>query len=327
LRKVSLTIRPQGNGGSAASTTTDNSGNFRFNSVAAGTYTLTGERTGYVRATLGADRGQPQQITINSSQTSGGIQLKLMPHSVISGKVYDLDGDPVQGAQVTVMRYSYPRGQRQLTNIAQGTTNDLGEYRVPALPPGRYYLSASDRGILAALEGAIGDLIGNRGGGGFGPAGQAGPGGAGGPGGPGAAKGARGAIVDQLRNSNTNPEAYVTTYYPRTVEATGATPLDLVAGSEMRPYMRYRIAKAMAGHFLEGAGKLEETGEFGSHLLDVRGNLFAAKLLAPAPLIRREMANVNVAKDVVSQLSETFWVSKTFMNRRLKDILQNQAAL
>lgn len=220
LRKVTLTLNPQGRGGSAVTTTTDSSGNFRFATVTPGTYTLTGQRTGFVRATLGADRGQPQQIQINSGQTAGGIQLKLLPHSVITGRVYDLDGDPVQGAQVTVMRYSYPQGQRQLTNAAQAVTNDLGEYRAAALPPGRYYVSASDRGVLAALEGAIGELVGR---------------GPGGPGGPGAAKGARGAVVDQLRNSSTqNPEAYVTTYYPRTVEVSGATPIDLVAGSEMR---------------------------------------------------------------------------------------------
>lgn len=227
LRKVSLTLRPQGQGGSAASTTSDNSGNFRFASVVPGNYTLSGERTGYVRGTLGEDRGQAQLITINSGQTSGGIQLKLTPHSVISGRVYDLDGDPVQSAQVTVMRYSYPRGQRQLTNVGQASTNDIGEYRVAGLPPGRYYVSASDRGILSALEGAIGDLIGRAGAAGL-------AGGPGGPGGPGAAKGGRGIVLDQLRNSNPDPEAYVTTYYPRTVEASGATPLDLVAGSETR---------------------------------------------------------------------------------------------
>jgi protocatechuate 3,4-dioxygenase beta subunit len=239
LRKVSLTVRPQGSGGSAAATTSDNSGNFRFATLDPGTYTLTGERTGYVRATLGEDRGQPTQITITSGQTAGGIQLKLLPHAVISGRIYDLDGDPVQGAQVTVMRYSYPRGQRQLTNAAQATTNDLGEYRVPALPPGRYYVSASDRGVLAALEGALGDLIGRGGQGRPGnQGGQGGPGGnaagKGGPGGPGAAKGARGDVLNQLRNSSTNPEAYVTTYYPRTIDVSGATPLDLVAGSETR---------------------------------------------------------------------------------------------
>jgi hypothetical protein len=104
----------------------------------------------------------------------------------------------------------------------------------------------------------------------------------------------------------------------------GTTAISYLAGSEMRPYMRYRIAKAMAAHFLDGAEfKRDPDTEFGQHLTDVQSNLFAAKLLAPAGLIKKEMTQINVAKDVVAQLAEIFWVSKTFMNRRLKDILAN----
>lgn len=115
-----------------------------------------------------------------------------------------------------------------------------------------------------------------------------------------------------------------------------ATSITYIGGTDMRPYMRYRIAKAMAPHFIalqdpqrHGATTTlqEELSEYALHLLDVQSNLFAAKLLTPAPLLRREMAQINVAKDIVSQLAEIFWVSKTFMNRRLKEILQSQPAL
>jgi hypothetical protein len=114
------------------------------------------------------------------------------------------------------------------------------------------------------------------------------------------------------------------------------TSITYVGGTEMRPYMRYRIAKAMAPHFLSqlsdplnaaaSTKPNEELSEYAQHLLEVQSNLFAAKLLTPATLLRREMGQVNVAKDIVSQLAEIFWVSKTFMNRRLKDILQIQAS-
>lgn len=222
LRKVSLTLQPQGGrGGSPAAASSDNSGNFRFVNVAPGTYTLTGERSGFVRGSYGEDRPgqQGRQIQVTSGQAAGGIQLKLQPHSVIVGRVYDIDGDPVQGAQVQAMRYSYPRGQKQLTNAAQAATNDLGEYRIAGLPPGRYYVSASDRGILSNLRGAIQEIVVQ----------------ATEPGGPGG-RGGRGAVLDQVLNSrnNVDPEAYVTTYYPRTTDASGATAIELVPGSEMR---------------------------------------------------------------------------------------------
>jgi hypothetical protein len=116
---------------------------------------------------------------------------------------------------------------------------------------------------------------------------------------------------------------------PVTTAQKGAeTRISYQAGTEMRPYMRYRIAKAMGSHFLKDIlPKAEDGNEYTSHLVDVQTNLFAAKLLAPANLLRREMTQINVAKDVVSQLSEVFWVSKTFMNRRLKEILQGQSQL
>ncbi len=116
---------------------------------------------------------------------------------------------------------------------------------------------------------------------------------------------------------------------PVTVARKGAeTSIAYQAGTEMRPYMRYRIAKAMGSHFLKDIlPKADEGNEYTGHLVDVQTNLFAAKLLAPANLLRREMTQINVAKDVVSQLSEVFWVSKTFMNRRLKEILQGQSQL
>lgn len=115
------------------------------------------------------------------------------------------------------------------------------------------------------------------------------------------------------------------TMSPLSVKRQGATTaISYLAGSEMRPYMRYRIAKAMASHFLVGPEfKRDADTEFGQHLTDVQSNLFAAKILAPGGLIRKEMTQINVAKDVVAQLAEIFWVSKTFMNRRLKDILAN----
>src|ERR1700682_2725225 len=58
LRKVSLTLRPNGRGGGNYSTTSANDGSFRFPAVDQGNYALTGERTGYVRETLSSPGGQ-----------------------------------------------------------------------------------------------------------------------------------------------------------------------------------------------------------------------------------------------------------------------------
>src|SRR5689334_6477598 len=143
LRKVSLSLRPNGRGGGNYSTTSATDGSFRFTSVDQGNYALTGERTGYVRETLSSPGGQAKVIEVVSEKATTGLELKLTPQSVIAGHVFDEDGDPLQSVNVEAWHYTYPRGRRQLAQVQSGSTNDLGEFRLANLPPGRYFVSAT----------------------------------------------------------------------------------------------------------------------------------------------------------------------------------------
>ncbi len=108
----------------------------------------------------------------------------------------------------------------------------------------------------------------------------------------------------------------------------GTTTITYQAGLEVKPYMRYCLAKAMASHFLDVSRfENEDFSAYAPHALEVTGNLFASRLLVPAYLVRKELAGIDVAKDIVTQLAESFWVSKHFMNRCLKEILQTKTAL
>jgi 5-hydroxyisourate hydrolase-like protein (transthyretin family) len=221
LKKVTLTLRPNGRGGGSFSATSAADGSFIFPMVDQGTYALVGERTGYVRETLSTPSGQTVSIEVVSEKNTSGIELKMTPQSVIAGHVFDEDGDPVQSVNVEVWHYTYPRGRKQISQAQNGTTNDLGEFRIPNLPPGRYYVSATARrgALLANLENGGGR--GGRGGGRNGR--QPAAGGRGGP--------------------EENIEDYVTTYYPNLTEVTNASPLSLVAGSEVRG-IEIRLLKA-----------------------------------------------------------------------------------
>ena len=113
------------------------------------------------------------------------------------------------------------------------------------------------------------------------------------------------------------------------MQPAGGIAINFAAGGKMRPYIRHQIAKAMAHYFLNKADCLvsEDLGDVAGQVRDVQANIFAGKLMTPAPLIRKELRHVNLGRDIVSQLSELFWVSKIFMNRRLKDILEKNVAL
>jgi protocatechuate 3,4-dioxygenase beta subunit len=132
---------------STYSETTDNEGKFVFEDVPAGRYTLSSEKPGFVTSRYGArsNTSPGTQLTLAAGMELKNLSIKMTPQGVIAGKVLDQDGDPVATAQVQVMRYSYVRGRKQLQQTGGATTNDLGEYRVGNLAPGRYYLSAGDR--------------------------------------------------------------------------------------------------------------------------------------------------------------------------------------
>ncbi len=209
----------------AYSQTTGDAGQFVFDNVAPGRYTLSADKAGFLPALYGArSEGSPAlQLTLAAGDQKKDLDLIMTPQGVITGKVIDQDGDPVANVQVTVARYGYSNGRRTLIPVstalaaAAGTTptpaqataalqtilggggqatDDQGSFRINNLPPGRYYVSANPR----ANQGIAG-LI--------------------------AATGQGGA-------ADATPEATsVTTYYPNALDAQGAVPVDVGAGSEV----------------------------------------------------------------------------------------------
>src|SRR4029453_9038195 len=128
--------------------TTEATGVFAFDAVPPGSYSITAQRNGYVRQggeTRFGPRSQPP-VLASWGQAVSGITIKMVPHGVVAGRVVDEDGEPIARMAVQVQRERWQRGQRQLLPVSTDTTNDLGEYRVAALPAGRYLVSVTGGG-------------------------------------------------------------------------------------------------------------------------------------------------------------------------------------
>jgi len=126
----------------ATKTTAD--GHFLLKNVPAGQYKLIVTRNGYVNQELGQKKpGDPgAMFTLRPGQRIADLVFKLGLAGVISGKVFDEDGEPMVGVAVRAMRQVYTDGRKALQTTTEQETNDLGEFRVFGLAPGRYYISA-----------------------------------------------------------------------------------------------------------------------------------------------------------------------------------------
>jgi hypothetical protein len=80
---------------------------------------------------------------LTPGENVSGLAFRLLPPGVITGTVYDEDGDPVTGARVNALRVAGDSAHRRLSSGGTGETNDLGEYRIWGLQSGKYLVAAT----------------------------------------------------------------------------------------------------------------------------------------------------------------------------------------
>jgi len=178
--------------------TTGVDGRFEFRNVVPGSYQLTASRSGYLNTS---------NRTIQAGATINDIRLMMMATGAISGRVLDDSGEPLANIPVQALTYSYSEGQRTLTPVKEGETNDLGEFRVFFLPPGRYYISAqtrdtSSRFSVFVIHGDVSKKIGD--------------------------------ASEAESAARKLGEAYVPVYYPGTASLQSATQVEVRPGADVR---------------------------------------------------------------------------------------------
>ena len=136
-------------------TTTDADGKYEFKELPAGRYTVMAQKGSYVNLQYGQQRpfepGKPLEIL--DGQTVEKVDFALPKGGVITGRILDEFGEPLADAQVAAQRYQNVGGRRRLVPAGRNAmTNDIGEFRLFAIPPGQYYLSATLRNM-----GPVGD--------------------------------------------------------------------------------------------------------------------------------------------------------------------------
>lgn len=131
------------------SSQTDMEGRYEIGALPAGRYTLAAEKLGYMVAVYGRSQPNelPLQVDVSDGQIVEHVDFKLSRGGVVTGKVVDEFGEPVTEGQVSLVQYSYAQGVRRRTITNSQFTNDLGEFRLFGVRPGRYYLAAMYRTV------------------------------------------------------------------------------------------------------------------------------------------------------------------------------------
>lgn len=150
LRKANVTLMrtdPGSNNMSPPATTTTNAeGKFAMKGLEPGQYRVMAQRPGFVNSGFGGMIPGGRSVTalsLDKGQKLTGVEVKLTPHSVVTGRITDEDGDPVPMASVSLVRPRYFQGRKTMIPSGQALSNDLGEYRLFGVSPGRYYVSVS----------------------------------------------------------------------------------------------------------------------------------------------------------------------------------------
>ena len=146
LNKVDVWVDTSGEDHSqpAASAVTDAKGNFTIAGLDPGRYFLTGSRNGYLDTSYGVRRpgGGKIAIALEAGREVKDVALKLFPYSVAAGMVHDTDGEPLSGVAVTMWAVQFDAAGKSFYQAAEMVTDDLGQFRIPGLEPGKYYLRA-----------------------------------------------------------------------------------------------------------------------------------------------------------------------------------------
>lgn len=145
LRKAYMLLSRVGGSGPAYSAVTSDQGTFTIENVAPGNYRLNAECAGFLPVQYGggpSDEGGVE-LRLSAGQKLTGIDIKMIPQAILSGRVLDQDGDPWPHANVSLFHSVWKKGRRNIESASfdgPPQVDDRGEFRLSGLAPGRYYL-------------------------------------------------------------------------------------------------------------------------------------------------------------------------------------------
>jgi hypothetical protein len=164
LRRARISVSAPELGGPPRTTNTDRDGRYEIGDLPAGRYRVSVTRSGYLPLQYGQRRAleQGQPLDVVEGQIAKDVDFVMPRMGVITGRVTDEVGEPVEGVSVLALRLRYWEGRRQLVPTVGGMfrSDDAGQYRILGLAPGTYYVQATTRETWTETEAGVSRTMG-----------------------------------------------------------------------------------------------------------------------------------------------------------------------
>jgi hypothetical protein len=123
---------------------TDDDGRFVFADLPRGNYAIEASKAGYFDGAYGRRRpdGPSATLALGADERIGNLRIPIFRFGAISGQVLDEIGEPVVGAEVSVLARSWVGGRLVLTRGDSALSDDRGTYRIGGLGPGEFVVAA-----------------------------------------------------------------------------------------------------------------------------------------------------------------------------------------
>jgi len=157
LKSAQLTLELQGSPRQSFRELTGSNGHFIFTGIPPGEYQFRASKSGYVPEDYPLTSGATRvTLELEPGEKLDKVQFQLTRAAVILGRITDEAGEPVAGVEMdALLSVNVDDPRDDWAPEAPGkfaVTNDLGEYRIYDLKPGRYYLAANDSGFAEYMN-------------------------------------------------------------------------------------------------------------------------------------------------------------------------------
>jgi len=118
-------------------------GKFEFSGLPVGKYVLEAAKRGFVSSSYNQHDQSSTAIATGAGLNTENLVLRLTPEAVITGKVLDEVGEPIQSATVTLYTDDDSAETGKIHQFRSARTDDQGVYEITPVMPGKYFLSVS----------------------------------------------------------------------------------------------------------------------------------------------------------------------------------------